>query len=319
MLWYYAINGEQKDPVEEVELRQLFADGIITNESLVWNETLADWQTYEDVLPVSTEELVPVAGQSADAKTVAPSGHEECCSCHQCFLADDMIEYEGKHVCAECKEPFFQRIREGVPMPLDGGGTGQTPNAELMGEAREVLQGQWGLALSFSLLYNVLVQLISYIPYVGSLTQSLVSPALEVGNRTFYLAIVRRQEARIGMMFHGFSRFGTNLWAAILMGLWILLYLLLLIVPGIMKAYSYAMVYYVLADSPELTASEALERSQRMMYGNRMKLLCLGLRFLGWVLLGILTVFIGLLWVIPYMETSYAKFYDDVRGSTEED
>ena len=204
-------------------------------------------------------------------------------------------------------------------MPLGGGGTGQTPNAELMANARAALQGQWGNAVGFSFLYQIVSQLPGQIPYLGVILGLIIGPAFAVGNQIFYLATWRQQESRIGMMFDGFKQFGTALWAGFLVGIKVLLYMLLLIVPGIMKSYSYMMVYYILADHPELTAREAMERSERMMYGNRMKLFCLSWRFFGWSLLCMLTLFIGFLWLMPYMYTSMAAFYDDVRGLAEEE
>lgn len=322
MQWYYAIEGEQQGPVEESDLQQLAATGTITNETLVWNEGMADWKPYAEVAaiaPAAEAPAQPLVPHVAEADVVLQPGHEACCACNQGFPADEMINYEGQHVCAGCKESFFQRIREGAPMPLGGGGTGQTPNAELMANARAALQGQWGNAVGFSFLYQIVSQLPGQIPYLGVIIQLIIGPAFAVGNQIFYLATWRQQEARIGMMFDGFKQFGTALWAGFLVGLKVFLYMLLLIVPGIIKSYSYVMVYYILADHPELTAKEALSRSERMMYGNRMKFFCLSWRFFGWSLLCMLTLFIGFLWLIPYMSTSMAAFYDDVRGLGEED
>jgi uncharacterized membrane protein len=90
--------------------------------------------------------------------------------------------------------------------------------------------------------------------------------------------------------------------------------MLLLIVPGIIKGLSYSMTWYVLVDNPDMGINDAIDRSRAMMDGRKWKLFCLQFRFLGWVLLSILTCFIGLLWVIPYMQTSLANFYGDVKG-----
>ncbi len=89
--------------------------------------------------------------------------------------------------------------------------------------------------------------------------------------------------------------------------------LLLLYMPCISAFYSYFFAFYVLADNPELGGSLAIGQSQRMMAGNRWKLFCLNMRFLGWGLLCIPTFGIGLVWYVPYVSMSYAKFYDDLR------
>lgn len=317
MKWYYVAEGERKGPVGESELGRLFAEGDIAGETLVWNETFADWVPYAEAAPAPggegrLEQQEPLPGHGGLDDGV-------CCSCNQYFPVDDLIEYQGDFVCAGCKESFFQRISEGVAAPFLGGGTGQTPNAELMQAARESLESKWGKAVGFSFLYNLILQGINNVPYIGSIIQMVISPALAVGNTKFYVSLVRRRDPRLEMMFDGFKQFGTALGAGFLMGIFILLYMLLLIIPGIMKAYSYTMTYYILADHPGMGAQEAMARSERMMYGSRMKLFCLYWRFFGWSLLAILTLFIGFLWLVPYMEASMAAFYEDVRGKVDGD
>lgn len=323
MQWYYAIDGEQHGPVEEGELPQLAATGIITETTLVWNESMPDWQPYATAF-ATVNDSAPDGGQAiatqvTEADVVIPPGHAACCSCNQPFPVTEMLAYETQHVCAGCKDSFFQRMREGAPLPIGGGGTGQTSNKELMANARAALQGQWGNAVGFSFIYQIVSQLPANVPYIGVIIQLFIAPAFAIGNQIFYLATWRGHDTRIGMMFDGFKQFGTALWASIVMGFKIFLWMLLLIIPGIMKAYSYMMVYYILADHPELTAKEALARSERMMYGNRIKFFCLSWRFFGWSVLCIFTLFIGFLWLIPYMSTAMAAFYDDVRGLVEED
>ena len=97
------------------------------------------------------------------------------------------------------------------------------------------------------------------------------------------------------------------------MCIFILLWTLLLIIPGIIATYSYAMTFFIIADDPQAGALEAIGRSKEMMRGHRWKLFCLFLRFIGWSLLCLLTFGIGFLWLTPYMQTSLAHFYDDVR------
>ena len=87
------------------------------------------------------------------------------------------------------------------------------------------------------------------------------------------------------------------------------------ILPVIRAGLSYSQVFYILADNPTTGAYEAIQLSVSMMDGQKWKLFCLGFRFIGWFLLCILTCFIGFLWLYPYMTTSYAHFYDDVRGN----
>lgn len=85
-----------------------------------------------------------------------------------------------------------------------------------------------------------------------------------------------------------------------------------MIVPGIIKTYSYAMTAYLLKDRQELKFNAAIEESMRMMSGNKMRLFILDLTFIGWYLLGIITFGIGLLWVIPYHSSARIAFYQDL-------
>ena len=87
----------------------------------------------------------------------------------------------------------------------------------------------------------------------------------------------------------------------------------LLIVPGIMKAYSYRVVPYVFLDNPEISPLEAIKKSKEMMYGHRWELFVLELRFIPWFLLGIITLGIGFIWIVPYFMTAYSEFYIQLK------
>ena len=94
----------------------------------------------------------------------------------------------------------------------------------------------------------------------------------------------------------------------------IFLWSLLLLIPGIIKSFAYAMTPFVLVDNPELSCYEAIKRSQELMKGNKWRYFLLALSFLGWILLGILSLGIGLFWIIPYIETTTAAFYYDIKA-----
>lgn len=103
------------------------------------------------------------------------------------------------------------------------------------------------------------------------------------------------------------------LWAYILTVLWSLLF----IIPGIIKSFSYAMTPLIIEEYPELTATEAIHRSRMMMRGHKFDLFWLLLSFIGWGILNIFTLGIGTLWLVPYMETSMAAFYGEVKNDYE--
>lgn len=118
-----------------------------------------------------------------------------------------------------------------------------------------------------------------------------------------------------GNMFRkGFKPYFRNVWGMFLMGLFVNLWALLLIVPGLIKAYAYALTPYILVDNPDLSANQAINLSKKMMKGHKFDLFYLHLGFLGWAILSVFTLCVGLVWVMPYMMTAQAAFYQDVKN-----
>ncbi len=193
-------------------------------------------------------------------------------------------------------------------------GDSDTPNRDLMRKARESLRGNWGIAVLLILIIGLVTQFGGSVPCLGAVVILCVMGALEFGTARFFLDIAQGAPAKIETVFKGFSCFGNTLAAFAWRSTFIFLWSLLLVIPGIMATYSYAMLFYILAENPEMPAMEALKRSKEMMYGYRLKLLCLHCRFIGWSLLAVfLTLGIGLLWVTAYMHTSQAHFYKTVK------
>ena len=145
----------------------------------------------------------------------------------------------------------------------------------------------------------------------------ILGSIVEVGYMKFNLDLVDRQkEAEIGTMFGYFQHWKTTACARLLQGVYVLLWSLLFIIPGIIAGYSYAMTSYILAENPELTASEAIERSKQMMSGNRWRLFCVQISFIGWdILSALLTFGIGSLWITPYKQAAIAAFYREISGT----
>lgn len=110
-----------------------------------------------------------------------------------------------------------------------------------------------------------------------------------------------------------FSNYWHKVWGMLLMDIFIFLWSLLLVIPGIIKCFSYAMTPYILQDNPELSANEAIDRSRAMMKGHKFDLFYLYLSFIGWFFLCILTAGIGFLWLHPYVQAAEASFYEDLK------
>ena len=97
---------------------------------------------------------------------------------------------------------------------------------------------------------------------------------------------------------------------------YIFLWSLLLAIPGIYKYYQYRFVPYIISDKPNLTAKNALAASREMTRGNKFKIFLLDLSFIGWYLLGLLALFVGVFFVMPYHEAAIAKLYNQLRDSS---
>lgn len=163
--------------------------------------------------------------------------------------------------------------------------------------------------------FSSFVNLISPLPVRwGNLISFILTGPVTLGISGFFLKLIRNNNPEVGDIFSGFKYFLKSFWLNFLTTVFITLWSLLLIIPGIIAAYRYSMAYYIMADNPELTASEALTQSKYMMAGHKFELFVLQFSFLGWFILGILTFGLALLWVNPYYEATKANFYQDLRS-----
>ena len=144
----------------------------------------------------------------------------------------------------------------------------------------------------------------------------IVTGPLSFGLNYLFLKQARdHQPMDLGDMFKGFSNdFGQNLLIGLMTAIFTALWSLLLIVPGIVKAYSYSMVYYIKADHPEYDWRQCIAESQAMMNGHKMDLFILDLSFIGWMIVGSLCLGVGTLWVSAYMEAARAHFYESIQS-----
>lgn len=165
-------------------------------------------------------------------------------------------------------------------------------NVVLMRMAKESLRDKWGLAIGTFLVYTLIINGLQFnysfysnmfgtnlLASTGGLVSLIIGGPMTLGISYFALAISRNQEARFEQLFKGFNNFGTALGAYILIAIFTLLWLLLLIIPGIIAAISYAMTFYIIADEPSISIMDAIDKSKKMMYGYKWKFFCLNLRF----------------------------------------
>lgn len=188
-------------------------------------------------------------------------------------------------------------------------------SAEIRARARASLSGNWKSAVLHFLLYVVIVGIlgaIGEIPILGWIVSLLVSGALAYGLSTYFLELSRGERPSTETLFSGFQRFVDTFLLYLLTAIFTLLWMILLIVPGIIAALRYSQAYYILRDNPGIGALEAINRSKALMVGHKWRLFVLTLTFIGWFLLCMITFGIGLLWLVPYVYTAFGHFYNDL-------
>ena len=176
-----------------------------------------------------------------------------------------------------------------------------------MAQARAALSGKWGAAITVEFGYA----------FFNTAIPCLLVGMLNLGKATYYTSLIRGAGARQSILFAGLSRFFSSLWTFVLMLLFLLLWNLIpftFSVFAIVAALAYSMTFFIMADDPSVGGLAAITRSKEMMKGMKWKLFCLYLRFFGWIILSILTCFVGFVWLIPYMACATARFYEDVKG-----
>lgn len=169
-----------------------------------------------------------------------------------------------------------------------------------------------GVDLSFLILHRAFPALL--VTFVSILT-ALLGMLLDTGYILYHLGIRRGEEMPYLTLFDSFSFAGKVILLYIVQYIFIFLWSLLFVIPGIIAAYRYSMATYIMAENPTIAPTEAIERSKALMDGRKGDLFCLDLSFFGWALLTVLTAGIGALWLTPYMAVSRAAFYRSLPRS----
>lgn len=146
---------------------------------------------------------------------------------------------------------------------------------------------------------------------VGVLIRIFIGNLVEIGAMRFYEENSSRK-APLGCLLYGFQQgsYGKNVLTLFLRDLFIFLWALLLVIPGIIKGYEYSMIPYILAENPQISRERAFEISKAMMRGEKWNAFVLDLSFLGWSILSAVTAgIVGLLYSRPYQKSTWAEFY----------
>ena len=191
----------------------------------------------------------------------------------------------------------------------------------LRNQAYEALRGKWTPAVVTSLVFCILLGVAVSLSRVNALLYLIayLGGASIVAIGMLYACwdlFTKGTLPEAGALFAPFKQYARTVGAVLLVFVYTLLWTLLLVIPGIIKAYSYSMTFYILRENPEMTAGDAITASQKMMDGHKMDLFLLSLSFIGWAILASITFGIGYLWLITYIYTAYAAFYETLKKET---
>lgn len=138
-----------------------------------------------------------------------------------------------------------------------------------------------------------------------------------VGGCRFFKRNAVEADVRAGVIMEGFGRYGHTFLTLFLRDLFIALWSVLFVIPGIIKMYSYRLTPYLIKDEPELSATETITRSRKLMKGHKWEAFVLDLSFIGWYILGALTMgIVHFFWTAPYHESAKAEFYLELTGQS---
>jgi uncharacterized membrane protein len=202
---------------------------------------------------------------------------------------------------------------------------------QMKNTAKEHLRGNWPVVIITVLIYLALTQLFTNQDRVVTISkgETLVSGTsaffnllsfILTGPLTYGLMLffrrLREQRANITDLFEGFKRFGDTFLLNFFTMVFVVLWSLLFIVPGIIAAIRYTMAYLIMTENPDMTALESITASKMLMEGHKMDFFRFAVSFVGWFILGLLTVGIGFLYVIPYYNAAKVEFYETITRRT---
>lgn len=171
-----------------------------------------------------------------------------------------------------------------------------------------------------ALIYFVYVLIISALTAlcyigIGTIALLLVTGPFTLGLVYVTIDVFKNTKPEVNRMFEGFKRFADAFVLYLLQQIFIALWSLLLVIPGIIKSYSYSMAYYIMNDSKEpISANDAITESRTLMDGHKWELFCLDISYIGWLILCLLTLGILSFWVQPKMAASKYAFYLHITG-----
>lgn len=194
---------------------------------------------------------------------------------------------------------------------------------EIKNYAKEKLSGNLGsiwkiliIALGISLASTCVLSILFNkmdADFLDSLLGILMMP-LGIGTTAFFISLIENENFEAKDIFKYYHDFVKIIGVTVLMGLIVMLGYICFIIPGIILTLSYSLVPIILIKKPELGIVETLKYSREKMQGHKLDTFVLGLSFIGWAILGTLTFGILYIWLYPYMQLTFTKFYLNILG-----
>lgn len=181
--------------------------------------------------------------------------------------------------------------------------------AQLKNLAKSQIKGNVLMLALITVIGMGLGYLASMIPVLGLFVMPLMSLCIIY----VYLKLANGVKPDISELFNHFDAIWPVFKLYVLTMVFTVLWTMLLVIPGIIKAYAYSQAYYVLAENPGIGAREALRRSEAMMKGHKMEMFMLNMSFMGWAILGTFTFGLLYIWLIPYMQATMTNFYNSIK------
>ena len=181
--------------------------------------------------------------------------------------------------------------------------------AQLKNLAKSQIKGNVLMLALITVIGMGLGYLASMIPVLGLFVMPLMSLCIIY----VYLKLANGVKPDISELFNHFDAIWPVFKVYVLTMVFTVLWTMLLVIPGIIKAYAYSQAYYVLAENPGIGAREALRRSEAMMKSHKMEMFMLNMSFMGWAILGTFTFGLLYIWLIPYMQATMTNFYNSIK------
>ena len=186
--------------------------------------------------------------------------------------------------------------------------------ATLKAAAKASIKGKLGILFVIGLVIALVNTALATIPVVGTIASAILAGGFALATAKIYLGVSEGVKPEIKDAFAYVKQSLPGFFASFLMSLFVSLWTLLLVIPGFVKACAYSQTMYILAEDPSIGPMAAIKQSQEMMKGHKMEFFKLLLSFLGWALLAPFTLGLLYIWLLPYMQATFANYYKSLKG-----